>query len=73
MSLFALPKLTRGQWVRAGIHVAMLAIAIASSWEHSGSDSIRAGYAIIVYFIEIAVFGIAEMAISFFRRLGSAA
>ncbi|HZK82257.1 MAG TPA: hypothetical protein VFC46_14345, partial [Humisphaera sp.] len=48
--------------IRTGIvHIALLVITLAVAWEHDGSPPLRAFWAIVAYFVEIAVYGVAEV------------
>ena len=70
MPLFALPKSTRGQWAWAGLHIGMLAIALIVAWQKDGPPPEKAFWAIMSYFVEIAVAGVVEIIVGFFRRSG---
>jgi hypothetical protein len=54
MPLFALPKSTRGQWLFAGLHIGMLAIALVVAWQKNGPPLQKAFWAIMSYFVEMS-------------------
>jgi hypothetical protein len=68
MPLFAFPKSTRGQWAWAGLHVGMLVIALGVAWQKDGPPPEKAFWAIMSYFVEIAVAGVVEIIVGVFRR-----
>jgi hypothetical protein len=71
MPRFALPRSTRGQRLFAALHIGMLAIALGVAWQKDGPPPEKASWAIMSYFVEIAVAGFAEMALSIIRRNGA--
>jgi len=70
MLLFALPRSTRGQFVLAGLHVGMLALALLIAGQKDGPPPEKAFWAIVSYFVEIAVAGFVEMIVGPFRPAG---
>ncbi len=56
----------------AGVHVGMLAVALAAAWEYDGPNSYKAGWAIILYFLEIGVLSTAEFIVGLIQRSSSA-
>jgi hypothetical protein len=68
MALFALSKWTRRQLARAALHVGLLAIAIAVAWQKDGPPADKAFWAVLIYFVGIAVEGFVEIVIGIFRR-----
>jgi hypothetical protein len=68
MPLFALPKSARGQWLFAGLHVGMLAVALIVAWQKDGPPPEKAFWAIMSYFVEIAVVGFVEIIVAIVRR-----
>ncbi|MDB5320013.1 MAG: hypothetical protein JWN40_1644 [Phycisphaerales bacterium] len=68
MPLFALPTSTRGQWRFAGVHIAMLAVALIVAWQQDGPPPERAFWAIMSYFVEIAIAGFVEIIVGISRR-----
>jgi hypothetical protein len=70
MRLFTLPDLTRRQWAMALVHVAMLAIALLVGWQKDGPPPEKAFWAIMIYFVEIAIAGAVEIVWTIIRRLG---
>jgi hypothetical protein len=73
MPLFAPPESTRRQWVRAGLHIAMLAAALIVAWQTDGPLPGKAFWAILSYFVEIAVVGTVEIVSGIFRgNIGAA-
>ena len=68
MTLFALPDSTRGQWLFAGLHVGMLAIALLVAWQQDGPPPEKAFWAIMSYFVEIAIAGTVEIVVGVVRR-----
>jgi hypothetical protein len=67
MAIFSWPKSTRGQIVAAAAHVAMLAGALAFAWTRNGPPPEKAFWAILTYFVEIAVFGVVERIVLAFK------
>jgi hypothetical protein len=70
MPLFSVPKSTRGQVALAALHVGMLAIALVVAWQKNGPPPEKAFWAIMSYFVEIAVAGFVEIVVGLFRRYG---
>ena len=68
MPLFALPKSTRGQWAFAGLHIGMLAIALLVAWQKDGPPPEKAFWAIMSYFVEIAIAGAVEITVGIVRH-----
>jgi hypothetical protein len=68
MPLFALPKSTRGQSLLAGLHIGMLAVALLVAWQKDGPPPEKAFWAIMSYFVEIAVAGFVEITVAILRR-----
>jgi hypothetical protein len=68
MPLFALPKSTRGQWLFAGLHIGMLAVALIVAWQKDGPPPAKAFWAIMSYFVEIAIAGVVEVTLAIVRR-----
>ena len=68
MPLFAPPKSARGQWLFVSLHVGMLAIALIVAWQKDGPPPERAFWAIMSYFVEIAVAGFVEIVVAIVRR-----
>lgn len=64
MRIFTLPKTTRGQLIMAAIHVGMLAVALIVAWQRNGPPAEKAFWAILVYFIEIAIAGVGEIVVA---------
>lgn len=52
----------------AAAHVAMLGLALGLAWRQDGPPPEKAFWAIVIYFAEIAVAGVLEMAVAAFRR-----
>jgi hypothetical protein len=67
MLVFTLPKSTRGQVAAAAAHIAMLGAALAVAWQHDGPPAEKAFWAILGYFVEIAVVGVIEIVLSYFQ------
>lgn len=55
----------------ACVHVLTLGIALAVACEYNGPPAEKAVYAILTYFVEIAVCGAIELAVRLFRRSDS--
>lgn len=72
MPLFALPTSTRGQWLFAGLHIGMLAVALIVAWQKEGPPPEKAFWAIMSYFVEIAVAGFVEIIVGISRRCRTA-
>ena len=68
MPLFSLPRSTRGQVAMAAVHVAMLGLALGVAWRQDGPPAETAFWAILIYFIEIAVAGVLELVGAMIRR-----
>lgn len=69
MPLSVLPTSTRGQWARAaGLHVGMLAVTLIVAWQKDGPPPDKAFWAILSYFVEIAVAGAIEITAGSFKR-----
>ena len=68
MPLFAPPKSTRGQWLFAGLHIGMLAVALIVAWQKDGPPPEKAFWAIMSYFVEIAIAGVVEATVAVVRR-----
>jgi hypothetical protein len=73
MPLFALPKSTRGQVAMAALHIGMLAIALVVAWQKDSPPPEKAFWAIMFYFVEIAVAGFVDLGVGIFRRSGRVA
>ena len=46
----------------------MLAIAVIAARKHNGEEDYQFGWAMIIYFVEIAVFGATELIVGYLRR-----
>jgi hypothetical protein len=68
MTHFTPPKSTRGQWLLTGLHIGMLAVALVIAWQKDGPPPDKAFWAIMSYFVEIAVAGIVEVIVTLLRR-----
>ena len=68
MTHFTPPKSTRGQWLFAGLHIGMLAVALVIAWQKDGPPPEKAFWAIMSYFVEIAVAGFVEVIVTLLRR-----
>ena len=68
MSVFAVPKSPRGQWLFAGLHIGMLAVSLIVAWQKDGPPPEKAFWAIMSYFVEIAVAGLVEIIGGALRR-----
>ena len=70
MKLFSLPTSTRGQFAVAALHIGMLAVALIVAWQKDGPPPEKAFWAILSYFVEIAVAGVVEVVAGVFRQSG---
>ena len=52
----------------AAIHIAILAVALGVAWQKDGPPADKASWAILIYFIEIAVAGVIEMIVAALRQ-----
>ena len=52
----------------ASLHVGMLVVALCVAWQKDGPPAEKAFWAIVTYFIEIAVAGTVEIIVGMFRR-----
>jgi hypothetical protein len=67
MTLFERPRSTRGQFILAGVHISILAIALIVAWQKDGPPHEKAFWAILSYFVEIAIVGVVDVAVNIIR------
>jgi hypothetical protein len=70
--LFELPKSSRREWAFAALHIGMLAVALLVAWQKDGPPADKAFWAIITYFVLIAIAGALEIFLRFVRRSNTA-
>ena len=58
----------RGQWLFASLHIGMLAVALVVAWQKNGPPPEKAFWAIMSYFVEIAIAGLVEVTVAMVRR-----
>lgn len=54
----------------AALHIGMLGIALLVGWQKGGPPPEKAFWAIMSYFVEIAVAGLVEIVVGVFRQSG---
>lgn len=69
MPFLTRPNSTRRQLAIAARHVCMLAIALGLAWQRNGPPADKAFWAIVTYFIEIAVVGFVEVVVGIWRQV----
>lgn len=52
----------------AGLHIGMLAVALIVAWQKDGPPPEKAFWAIVSYFVEIAIAGAVEITVKIVRR-----
>ena len=52
----------------AAVHIGMLVLALGLAWQADGPPADKAFWAILTYFVEIAVAGVVEIVLDMFRQ-----